>query len=157
MKGGMRIRLVMVGRTERGFVADGLRHYVERIARTVPVEETVVAAAGAGDAAHQRRVEGERLLAVLRPGEHVVVLDECGQAMDSRAFADFLGRLRVGGVRSLAFVVGGAYGHGDAVRRAAHTVLSLSPMTMPHQLVRVVLAEQLHRALSILGGSGYHH
>lgn len=153
----MRIRLVMVAKSERGFVAEGLRHYVERIRRMEPIEELVLADAGKGDPAWQQRTESERILGALKPGERVVVLDERGKLLTSAAFAQRIGAWRDQGVRDLAFVIGGAYGMTDEVRQRADLVLSLSPMVFPHQLVRVLFAEQLYRAFSILKGTGYHH
>jgi 23S rRNA (pseudouridine1915-N3)-methyltransferase len=102
-------------------------------------------------------VEGERILAALRPGERVVALDERGKLLDSRQFAAQLGTWRDQGSRQVAFVVGGAYGLDPSVRERADLVLSLSPMTFPHQLVRLLFAEQLYRATAILQGSPYHH
>ena len=153
----MKVRLVLVGRSERGMVADGVEHYLVRLARTMPVEQVVLSEAGKGDPAYQQRVESERILAALKPGERVVVLDERGKALTSPQFAERLGTWRDQGVRHVAFVIGGAYGMTDAVRARADLVLALSAMTFPHQLVRVLFAEQLYRAATILQGSPYHH
>ncbi len=153
----MRMRLIMVAKSERGFVADGLRHYAERIRHMEPLEEVVLADAGKGDPAWQQRMESERIMGVLKPGERTVVLDERGKLLTSPAFAQQLGAWRDQGVRGISFVIGGAYGMTDEVRQRADLVLSISPMVFPHQLVRVLFAEQLYRALSILKGTGYHH
>ena len=153
----MKVRLIWVGRTVRGPVSDGLREYLDRLARTMVVEEVVVPEVGTGAPAYQQRVEGERLLAALKPGERVVVLDERGASMTSPEFAGRLGKWRDQGVRQVAFVIGGAYGMPEELRQRADLVLALSPMTFPHQLVRVLFAEQLYRAFSILQGTGYHH
>lgn len=153
----MRLRLILVGRTERGHVADGLEYYLSRIRRIGQLELAVVPDAGRGDPPWQQRTESERVLAALRPGGKVVVLDERGKPLSSPAFAQQLGTWRDQGVRDTAFLIGGAYGFTDEVRQRADLVLSLSQMVFPHQLVRVLFAEQLYRALSILKGSGYHH
>jgi 23S rRNA (pseudouridine1915-N3)-methyltransferase len=153
----MKLRLILVGRSERGHVAEGLSHYVDRIKRMEAMEIVVLPDAGKGDVAWQQRTESERILAALRPGEKVVVLDERGTLLTSPAFAQRIGTWRDHGVRDIAFVIGGAYGMMDAVRQRADLVLALSPMVFPHQLVRVLFAEQLYRALSILKGTGYHH
>lgn len=153
----MRLRLILVAKSERGFVADGLDHYRDRIRRMEPIEEMILPDAGKGDIAWQQRTESDRILAALQPGEKVVVLDERGTLLSSPAFAQRLGAWRDHGVRDIAFVIGGAYGVNDAVRARADLVLSLSPMVFPHQLIRVIFTEQLYRALSILKGTGYHH
>jgi 23S rRNA (pseudouridine1915-N3)-methyltransferase len=147
----------MVGRTEKGFVADGLDHYLGRLSRKEQVEQVVLPEAGKGDAAYQQRQEGERILAALRPGEKLVILDELGRQFGSVAFATQLQAWKDQGVRQVAFVIGGAYGLSDEVRKRADLVLSLSAMTFPHQLVRVLFAEQLYRAYAIMQGSPYHH
>ncbi len=153
----MRIRLILVGRSERGHVADGLTHYLDRIRRMEGLEEVLIPDAGKGEPAWQQRTESERILAALRQGERVVVLDERGGLLTSPQFAQRIGTWRDQGVRDIAFVIGGAYGMTDDLRQRADLVLSLSPMVFPHQLVRVLFAEQLYRALSILKGTGYHH
>lgn len=146
-----------MGRTERGHVEDGLEYYLSRIRRMEQVDVSVLPDAGRRDPAWQQRTESERILAALKPGEKVVALDERGKQLSSPAFAGQLGAWRDQGLRDVAFVIGGAYGLNDAVRQRADLVLSLSAMVFPHQLVRVLFAEQLYRALSILKGSGYHH
>lgn len=153
----MRVRLLLVGRSERGLVTDGVEHYLGRLQRTMPVEQVVLAEAGKGEPAYQQRVESERILAALKPGERLVVLDERGKALTSPQFAQQLGAWRDQGVRQVTFVIGGAYGMTNEVRARADLVLALSAMTFPHQLVRVLFAEQLYRAASILQGSPYHH
>lgn len=138
-------------------VADGVQHYLGRLARSFPVEQVVLPEAGKGEPAYQQRIESERILAALKPGERVVVLDERGTHLTSPQFAARLGTWRDQGVRNVVFVIGGAYGMTDEVRQRADLVLALSAMTFPHQLVRVLFAEQLYRAASILQGSPYHH
>jgi 23S rRNA (pseudouridine1915-N3)-methyltransferase len=153
----MRTRLIMVGKTERGPVADAMAHYLDRLRHWSTVEEVVVARSDRATAAEQRAEEERNLLKALPAGARVVVLDETGRSMDSRAFAKWLGDRRDQGTREVCFVVGGAYGLTDAVRQKADLVLSLSAMTFPHQLVRLLFAEQLYRAWSILHRTGYHH
>jgi 23S rRNA (pseudouridine1915-N3)-methyltransferase len=153
----MKVRLVLVGRSDRGMVSDGLEHYLKRTDRVFPVQQVVLAEAGKGDPAYQQKVESERILGALKPGERVVVLDERGRTMTSPQFAEQLGAWRDQGVRQVAFVIGGAYGMNDAVRQRADLILTLSAMVFPHQLVRVLFAEQLYRATTILQGSPYHH
>ena len=153
----MKGRLLLVGRSERGFVADGVTHYIQRLERGLKVDTLVLAEAGKGEAAYQRKIESERIMAALKPGEKVVVLDERGKTLTSPQFAAQLGSWRYQGVRDVVFVIGGAYGMTEEVRERADLVLSLSAMTFPHQLVRVLFAEQLYRAMAILQGSPYHH
>jgi len=153
------LRIIWVGRSDRGFIADGVAHYLKRIAPLQAVETvTVRAAAHSGrDTAAALQREGQALLRHLGPEELLVLLDERGRRADSRGFAEWLGGWLRGPHRSVTLAVGGAYGFSEAVRaRADHTV-SLSPLTFPHQLVRLVLLEQVYRALTLLAGHGYHH
>lgn len=153
----MRTRLILVGKTERGFVADGLAHYLDRVRHWSPVQEVLVPKSERATANEQRSEEERGLLKAIPTGARLVVLDEKGTALNSGAFAKRLGDWRDQGVREVCFIVGGAYGLTDAVRGRADLLLSLSPMTFPHQLVRVLFAEQLYRAWSILNRTGYHH
>jgi 23S rRNA (pseudouridine1915-N3)-methyltransferase len=153
----MRTRLIMVGKTERGFVADGLAHYLERVRHWSQVEEVLVAKSDRATPQEQRSEEERGLVRAIPSGGRVVVLDGTGKTLDSPSFAKKLGDWRDQGTRETSFVIGGPYGLTDAVRERADLVLSLSPMTFPHQLVRVLFAEQLYRAYSILNRTGYHH
>jgi 23S rRNA (pseudouridine1915-N3)-methyltransferase len=153
----MHIQLIMVGKTESGHVAEGLVHYLKRIGRSARLKEVIVPEGRRKEAAARKEEEGHAILKALGPATRLVLLDETGALLTSPAFAAQLGRWRDQGVRDLAFVIGGAYGVSDAVRAKAMFTLALSPMTFPHQLVRVLFAEQLYRAFSLLEGRKYHH
>lgn len=153
----MRIRLLFVGKTARGPVADLVADHVARTQRMATVEIVAVPEAAGADPARQQQMESERLLAALQPGERVVVLDERGGPLTSVALAQRLGGWRDQGVRQVVFVVGGAYGMNDAVRQRADLVLALSAMTFTHQFVRAILVEQIYRAFAILNRLPYHH
>ncbi len=147
----------MIGRTEKGFVSEGLEHYMTRVSRKEQVDMVILPEAGKGDPAFQQRTEGERILAALRPGEKLVLLDELGKQFTSVQVAGHLQAWKDQGVRNVAFVIGGAFGLSDQLRERADLIMSLSAMTFPHQLVRVLFAEQLYRAYTIMSGSPYHH
>ncbi|MDQ3100358.1 MAG: 23S rRNA (pseudouridine(1915)-N(3))-methyltransferase RlmH [Bacteroidota bacterium] len=147
----------MIGKTERGFVAEGFDHYINRITKKQPIEILILPEAGKGDPDFQQRTEGDRTQAVLRTGEKLVLLDEKGKQFSSPGFADQLQNWRDKGIRGCAFVIGGAYGHSDHLRERADLIISLSSMTFPHQLVRILFAEQLYRAYTIMEGGPYHH
>src|SRR5579875_168856 len=111
--------------------------------------------AGGRDAVSAARSEGERLLAKLRPGEFVAALDERGRELSTRELADWVvARQRDG--RDVAFLIGGPDGFDPAVRARSDFLWSLSRLTLPHALVRVVLAEQLYRAHTLLARHPYH-
>jgi 23S rRNA (pseudouridine1915-N3)-methyltransferase len=100
--------------------------------------------------------EAQRLLGAADGADLIVALDERGKTLGSEAFARWLGAQRDDGRRAIAFLIGGADGHGDAVSVGVPFKMSLGPMTLPHGLARIVLAEQLYRAATILAGHPYH-
>ena len=109
-----------------------------------------------GDAARVRDEEGKRLLARIPAGVEIVALHEAGKAWTSQKLAGYLADLAVGASPGAAFVVGGAYGLSDEVLRRARHQLALGAFTLPHELARLVLAEQLYRAGTIQRGEPYH-
>lgn len=152
----MKIAIVAIGRLGRGPETELVKLYVERATaagRTLglgPVEVVEVEARKPGKAA-----EAEALRSHLE-GAHIVACDEHGRALASRAFAEQIGKLRDDGARKLAFVIGGADGLDASILGAAQEKLAFGPQTWPHALARVMLAEQVYRAVSILAGSPYH-
>ena len=100
--------------------------------------------------------EGEAILAKIRPGDRVIAMTIGGKRRSSEELAKHLAELRVGGISNMVFVIGGSLGLGKNVLERADEELSMSPMTFPHQLARVMLLEQLYRAEKILAGERYH-
>lgn len=154
----MRIAIVAVGRVRTGPVHELYLDYAQRIAATrwARLDLTEVEERRKLPPAELKSREAALLLAALPPGAAVVALDARGKAMTSEAFADRLGRWRDGGVGEVAFLVGGADGLAPAAVAAADLVVSLGAMTWPHMLARVMLAEQIYRAISILKKHPYH-
>lgn len=152
-----RITLLCVGPIKTTWIAAGCTHFLERLSHAIRIEVVEVPAGRQTDPLRQQVEESDRLLEALdkREGE-VWILDERGTGMTSLRFAEALEKARDAG-RPLVFVLGGAYGLTDAVRRRAHRVLKLSDMTLPHELCRLFFLEQLYRATEINKGSGYHH
>jgi 23S rRNA (pseudouridine1915-N3)-methyltransferase len=153
------LRVLWVGRSQQRFVEQGIAFYRERIApfQSLELVELRAAAHSGRDPAQALRREGEALLKRLAPDDSMVLLDERGRQLSTRELADWLAARQAAGGRALTFVIGGAYGVDEAVRRRADDVIALSRLTLPHQLVRVVLLEQLYRVLSLQAGHGYHH
>lgn len=151
----MRLLLVGVGRL-RPALRDVCDDYLRRLGRYLPVEEREVREAGrAGSPLRQRDEEGRRLLEVIPASADVVLLDIGGTAWSSEELARQLDGWRLA-ARDRAFVLGGAEGVSDAVRARAAARWSLGALTLPHELARVVVAEQLYRAGTILRGEPYH-
>jgi len=150
----MRLKVAAIGRWKAGPERSLFEHFARRITFPLDLKE-VEAKKNLPPAALIRR-EGELLLAEAPKGAIVVALDGRGKALTSVAFAKQLGRWRDDGVRDVMFVIGGADGLDDSVRRKATLTLSLGPMTWPHLMVRAMLAEQIYRAQAILSGHPYH-
>jgi 23S rRNA (pseudouridine1915-N3)-methyltransferase len=153
------LRVVWVGRSGQGFVEQGVAFYRERIAPYAALEliELRAAAHSGREPAQALRREGEAILKRLGPEDPVALLDERGRQLSTRELAAWLAARQSASSRPLTFVVGGAYGVDESVRRRADETIALSRLTLPHQLVRVVLLEQLYRVLSLQAGHGYHH
>jgi 23S rRNA (pseudouridine1915-N3)-methyltransferase len=151
------VRLVVVGRV-RGPLAQLLGEYEVRTAHywKLDVVEVEAGAPGGRDDPDQvRAAEAERVLARLDDGADVVALTRDGRALSSRALAELLGDAALH-ARDVAFVIGGAYGLAAVVLERARHRLSLSALTLPHEMARLVLTEQLYRAGTILRGEPYH-
>ncbi len=152
----MKLRVLAVGRDRSGLYAPAVEEYAARIARYVPFElvEVPEARRHAGTP-RAKEEEAEGILRRLRPGERLVALDERGAEETSAVFARRVGGWLAGG-RDVALAIGGADGLAPAVLERAEAKLALSRLTLAHRLARLVLAEQLYRALTILRGEPYH-
>jgi 23S rRNA (pseudouridine1915-N3)-methyltransferase len=153
----MQFVVAVVGKPRDANLGAAIRDYETRAGRYWPlaVHEVREEPGRAGSADLVRDREGARLLAAVPPGAHLVVCDVSGRAMASEQFAQWLQEQRER-ARDVAIVVGGALGLSEAMRAAAATALALAPWTLPHELARLVLAEQLYRAGTILRREPYH-
>lgn len=152
----MHIRLLAVGRRPPRWAAEAFDDYAKRLPRAFGFEGRMLSPArGRGDVERARVEEGERLLAALGSGDRVIALDEHGTAWSTRDLAHSLAEWEHGG-RDVALLIGGADGLSTACLARADRQWSLSPLTLPHAMVRVVVAEQLYRAWSINAGHPYH-
>jgi 23S rRNA (pseudouridine1915-N3)-methyltransferase len=140
----MKIRLLMLGKTRHPQLTAILSDYLKRISRSCPIEVTEVRDAGAAI----KKLDADRAATAL-------LLDAAGKVYDSNAFARWLGEQRDRGTREIMFICGDADGFPDALRQRVQQRISLSAMTYPHELARVMLAEQIYRAFAILSGSPY--
>ena len=154
----MRARLIAVGERMPAWVADGFAEYRKRLSRELRLELVEIPIGGRGrsrDPARAMIEEGAAVLAALPKDANIVALDGRGEKWSSEALAAELKRWRMRG-RDLAFLIGGPDGHAPDVLAGAHQRWSLGPLTLPHMLVRLIVAEQLYRAAMILAGHPYH-
>jgi 23S rRNA (pseudouridine1915-N3)-methyltransferase len=158
----MRLIVSAVGRLKEGPERALLERYQERLAPLAkrlglaPVSWHETGESRAGDALRRKEEEAAALLRPVRDADFIVALDARGKALTSEAFAALLAARRDRGTRTLGFLIGGPDGLADAARHAAQMEVSLGAITLPHGLARVILAEQLYRAATILSGHPYH-
>ncbi len=158
----MRIGLFAVGRLKAGPEKDLAARYLERLGKAGPAigielsRVAEVAESRASNAETRKREEAGMLDKALPEGSVLLLLDERGKALDSEAFAALIGQYRDQGKRDLMVAIGGADGLDPALYQKADAVICLGKMTWPHQLVRILIAEQLYRAVTILSGHPYH-
>lgn len=149
------IRIIAIGKKHEDWVRVGIERYEKRLKKPFRTDWVFLPhSSHKGLVARQN--ESEAILARLNDDDHVILLDEIGKSIDSPAFADLL-ETAVATSRHIVVVIGGAYGVDDMVRQRANFVWSLSPLVFPHQLVRLILIEQLYRAQEISSGRPYHH
>ena len=156
----MKLRIVAVGTKMPAWINAGFAEYAQRMPREARIELTEIkpaARAGSGAKSTQQwlGVEAERIGAALPVRGHTVVLDERGKAVTTAELARRIERWKQDG-GDVVFIIGGADGTARALQQQASLLLSLSPLTLPHGLCRVLLAEQLYRAVSLLAGHPYH-
>ncbi|MCI6886586.1 MAG: 23S rRNA (pseudouridine(1915)-N(3))-methyltransferase RlmH [Lachnospiraceae bacterium] len=158
----MKITLITVGKIKEKFFTDAIAEYSKRLSRYCKLEIVQVADEKTPDRASEaeerqiREKEGERILAQIREGTYVIALAIEGQMLDSEQLAARIEQLGVSGQSQIAMIIGGSLGLSEAVLKRADYKLSFSKMTFPHQLMRVILLEQIYRSFRIIAGEPYH-
>jgi 23S rRNA (pseudouridine1915-N3)-methyltransferase len=149
------IRVIAIGKKHETWVADGIERYQKRLKKPFVVE-WVLLPHSAKNGPEARQNESQAILSRLSTSDFVVLLDETGQMYDSPTLSRQLSSVFAGGA-NITIVIGGAYGVSEELQKRAQVVWALSPLVFPHQLVRLMLVEQLYRAQEIAGGKPYHH
>ncbi|MFP5247696.1 MAG: 23S rRNA (pseudouridine(1915)-N(3))-methyltransferase RlmH [Thermoanaerobaculia bacterium] len=155
----MKFRLIQGGSHTDAELAVVAGRYLNRIKHFFPIEVVEVAPERGRQAQSDvaiMRAQSARLLAAIPDRGYVIVLDERGQTLDSLKFAKWIERLTIDSPHGVNFVIGGDVGFDDSVRKRADKLLALSPMTLPHQLARVILLEQIYRACTLMRNISYH-
>jgi 23S rRNA (pseudouridine1915-N3)-methyltransferase len=156
----MKLSFWTIGKAHDDYVQKGIVEFTKRINQYFPVEWKIIPVpknAASLPEAEQKKKEGALILEMLKPADYLVALDEYGKSLGSEGLANFLQQRATESTRSVIFLIGGAFGLDEAVLRAAKMRWSLSELTFPHQLVRLILAEQIYRACTILHHEKYHH
>jgi len=156
----MTITLLQIGKTFFDYIEKGVSDYQTRINRYVNFEtETLSLPSKFSKLPPQALKEKESTLILdkMKHFNYTILLDEHGKQFTSESFASKINELMVSGYKKVAFIIGGAYGVSDEVKNKSDLIISLSKMTFSHQLVRLVFAEQIYRAFTILNNEKYHH
>ncbi|MCF8302534.1 MAG: 23S rRNA (pseudouridine(1915)-N(3))-methyltransferase RlmH [Bacteroidales bacterium] len=156
----MKLILILVGKTDKGFVKEGFELYRKRLERYLPlevVEIPTVKQAGKLPPEELKKKEGEEILKRIPDSSYTVLLDERGKHYTSVEVARWIQQKMNTGIKNLVFIVGGAYGFSEALYAKADMKLALSPMTFSHQVIRVIVGEQLYRAFTIIYNEPYHN
>jgi 23S rRNA (pseudouridine1915-N3)-methyltransferase len=156
----MKITLLVIGKTDAAYLREGLNEYLKRLKHYVNFEIEVIPdikKAKKLSAENQKKLEGELIVGKKAVGKEIHLFDENGKTLSSRELATFLEKKMLSGLKELVFVIGGPYGFSDAVYKNASSKISLSRLTFPHQMVRLLCTEQIYRAFTILKGEPYHH
>ena len=151
----MALRIIAIGKKHESWIADGVQRYQKRLSKPFDAQ-WVLLPHSAKEGIAARTEESERIFGRLNPADYVVLLDERGKMLDSPQLAHHLDH-QFTNSRDVVVVIGGAYGVSQELRERAQLVWSLSALVLPHQLVRLVLIEQLYRAQEIIAGHPYHH
>lgn len=156
----MKVVLIAVGNVKSPWAAQGEKTYAQRIGHYIPYETVIVPDVKTSKATTpqmQKEAEGNVILSKLLPTDSVILLDERGKQPTSRQLAEMMQGHLNSGVKRLVFVIGGPFGFSESVYARAGRLLSLSSLTFPHELARLIFTEQLYRAMTILRGEPYHH
>ncbi|HWI90022.1 MAG TPA: 23S rRNA (pseudouridine(1915)-N(3))-methyltransferase RlmH [Flavisolibacter sp.] len=156
----MKVQFWSIGKTHDSYVKEGITEFTKRISKYFPVEWTIIPVpknAGMLSEMDLKKKEGETILQWLKQDDYLVTLDEHGKQLSSEGLSEFLQERASASTKNLMFLIGGAFGLDATVLKRAQLKWSLSQLTFPHQLVRLILAEQVYRACTIMKNEKYHH
>lgn len=156
----MKIQLWSVGKAHESYVKAGVEDFTKRITKYYPVEWKIISPAKQSANSIERdikKVEAQTILNGLQSDDYLVLLDERGKQLSSPQVADFIEKRANSSVKQVIFLIGGAFGVDDQVKERANYTWALSELVFPHQLVRLILAEQIYRACTIIRNEKYHH
>jgi 23S rRNA (pseudouridine1915-N3)-methyltransferase len=156
----MKISFWSVGKTNESYIKEGVEEFTRRISKYFKVDWSIIPVpknAGMLSEMDLQKKEGQTILEWLAKDDYLVALDGKGKQMSSEGLAEFIQARANASTKQLVFLIGGAYGIDEPVLKRANHIWSLSQLTFPHQLVRLLLAEQIYRACTILKNEKYHH
>ena len=153
----MKILLLLVGKTSEVYLKEGIEVYLKRLTNYISLSQGILALSSAKDKRIAIEEESKSIQSKLLPGDFIVVLDESGSEVGSRQLAGMFQKWMVNGIGRVVFIIGGPFGISPALKQKANLVLSVSKFTFTHQMVRLILVEQIYRAMTIIKNESYHH
>jgi 23S rRNA (pseudouridine1915-N3)-methyltransferase len=155
----LKIRIISIGKTKEDWVVAGIDEYLRRLKRYASVDYLELSSVKFTENAMDTILleEAKKFEAVLKPGNQIFLLEDKGQQFDSIEFSNWMNKRFTNGGGDLVFLIGGAFGFHESIRKKAAEHLSLSRLTFTHQMVRVIFLEQFYRAMTILKNEPYHH
>ena len=157
----MKITLLSIGKTTQSWLLQGIKVYESRLPHYTSFEyielPDVKLKQKKPDMSQVQQAEAEKILKALNKEDHLILLDENGKSFSSMAFAKWIEKKQVSGIKNLVLLIGGPYGFHESLKQRSVGKVSLSEMTFSHQMVRLFAIEQIYRAMTILKGEPYHH
>lgn len=153
----MKIEFIFIGKTTEPYLNEGITTYLKRLVNYLPAEIITIPASSSKLREKIIEEESRAILSKIQPRDYIVLLDERGKELTSRQLAAFIEKQMVAGTNRLLMITGGAYGVSDEVKQKVHYTLSASKFTFTHQMIRLLLTEQVYRAMTILKNESYHH
>jgi 23S rRNA (pseudouridine1915-N3)-methyltransferase len=156
----MNIKLVVVGKTEEKYLKEGIDIFEKRLKFYIPYEMIIIPSLKDTKNLSPQMVkerEGELIIKQVSKADKVILFDEMGEEFRSIEYANFLQKNMNAGIKTMCFVVGGAFGFSDEVYKIANLKIAMSKMTFSHQMIRLMIVEQLYRAFTILKNEPYHN
>lgn len=158
----MKIKIICVGKLKEKYLVEGIKEYTKRISGYTDIEiievadERIPDKASLAEEVLVKAKEGRKILDKVKQDDYVILLDVASKELDSVAFSKHIEKCMIDGKSTIDFIIGGSLGHGEEVLQRANFKLSFSPMTFPHQLMRLILVEQIYRAFKIMKNETYH-
>jgi 23S rRNA (pseudouridine1915-N3)-methyltransferase len=153
----MKIEFVFIGKTTESYLNEGIATYLKRLVNYLPAEILTLPASTSKLREKIIEEESRLIISKIQPRDYVVLLDENGKDLTSRQLAAFIEKQMLSGTNRLLLITGGAYGVSDELKQKVHFTLSASKFTFTHQMIRLMITEQVYRAMTILRNESYHH
>ena len=153
----MKISIWSVGKNHEAYIKEGVAEFTKRISHSYPIDWLIIAPSKATQPVAIKKEEAQNILKTMASTDVLILLDETGKMLNSPGLAQLIQQKANQSTQKIIFLIGGAYGVSDDIKKRANHTWSLSQLVFPHMLVRLILSEQIYRACSILANEKYHH